>query len=60
MTFDLVSHTHGVLLCETEGWKSFPTDEGAVEVAVVKQRHRDPVTGSHKAVYTYQVATLQL
>lgn len=52
MTFDLVSHTHGVLLCETEGWGSFPTDEGAVEVAVVKQRHRDPVTGSHKAVYT--------
>ncbi|KAG9765466.1 hypothetical protein KCU73_g439, partial [Aureobasidium melanogenum] len=36
MTSDLNFHTHDVLLCETEGSGSFLTDEGAVEVAVVK------------------------
>ena len=51
MTSILVSETHDVPVSETVGWRFFRSDEGAVELAVVRQCKRDTVTGFHQAIY---------
>jgi hypothetical protein len=52
MASKLVSQNHDDPRYETVGWRFFPASGGAVEVAVVRQCQRNPVTGFHKAVYT--------
>lgn len=37
---------------EPVGWRFLPTGEDLVEVAVMRECKRDPVTGIHKGFYT--------